>query len=99
MLPPPAGVEESDAWKLAKLHVLMNARYYIMFAQHPHIHFPLDAYYSITRQRLANTNRLLNQLLQPHLEFVHNVNVNVLMSIVCITSLHIPPLLSEIDQC
>jgi hypothetical protein len=87
MMAPQEGEVESDAWKLAKLHVLMNARHFILFAQHPNIHFPQDAYYSITTQRLANTNTLLNQLLAPHLEFIHDVNVNVLLSQVtlCLT--------------
>jgi hypothetical protein len=86
MVAPREGEKESDAWKLAKLHVLMNARQFLLFAQHPNVHFPLDAYYSITLHRLGDTNKLLNQLMAPHLEFIHDVNINVLLSQVVLCS-------------
>lgn len=67
-----------EAWELAKLYSMMNAYYIVVYSQHPHSHFPMDAFVA-SLQRLQGSNPILLQLLEQHTEFLHDVNINVIL--------------------
>ena len=65
------------AWNLAKYHVLSAGVTDILFAEHPMVHFPMDAVNALTR-RLLPEDHLVRRLMAPHMEFQLALNYGVL---------------------
>jgi hypothetical protein len=69
--------KDGDLWALAKYIVMQGASVHINVAEHPKLHFPMDAINAITKTALP-TNHILFQLLIPHLEVTLKLNYQVL---------------------
>lgn len=68
---------DGDLWDLAKYIVMQGASTHINVAEHPKLHFPMDAINAITKTALPKTH-ILFQLLIPHLEVTLKLNYQVL---------------------
>lgn len=68
---------DGDLWTLAKFIVMQGASNHINVAEHPKLHFPMDAINAITKTAVPK-NHILFQLLIPHLEVTLKLNYQVL---------------------
>lgn len=68
---------DGDLWSLAKYIVMQGASSHINVAEHPKLHFPMDAINAITKTAVP-TKHILFQLLIPHLEVTLKLNYQVL---------------------
>lgn len=68
---------DGDLWMLAKYVVMQGASNHINVAEHPKLHFPMDAINAVTKTAVPK-NHILFQLLIPHLEVTLKLNYQVL---------------------
>jgi hypothetical protein len=68
---------DGDLWMLAKFVIMQGASNHINVAEHPKLHFPMDAINAITKTALP-MNHILFQLIIPHLEITLKLNYQVL---------------------
>lgn len=70
----------SDAWSIAKLYAMYTAHYVIKTGRHAFWHFRSQEFYSILLKHFPDSNHMFRQLLDPHSEYMINVNEKVLDS-------------------
>lgn len=68
---------DGDLWKLAKFVAMQGASNHINVAEHPKLHFPMDAINAITKTAMP-IDHVLFQLLIPHFEITLKLNYQVL---------------------
>jgi len=68
---------DGDLWSLAKFIVMQGASIHLNVAEHPKLHFPMDAINAVTKTALPKKH-ILFQLLYPHLELTLSLNYQVL---------------------
>ncbi len=70
-------VTDGDLWMLAKFTAMQGASIHITIAEHPKLHFPMDAINAITKTAVP-MDHILFQLLIPHFEITLKLNFQVL---------------------
>ena len=68
---------DGDLWMLAKFVAMQGASNHINVAEHPKLHFPMDAINAITKTAMP-IDHILFQLLIPHFEITLKLNYQVL---------------------
>lgn len=68
---------DGDLWMLAKFVVMQGASVHINVAEHPKLHFPMDAINAVTKTAVP-MDHILFQLLIPHFEITLKLNYQVL---------------------
>lgn len=68
---------DGDLWMLAKFIAMQGASNHINVAEHPKLHFPMDAINAITKTAVP-MDHILFQLLIPHFEITLKLNYQVL---------------------
>ncbi|MGZ3809284.1 MAG: hypothetical protein ACXVCE_14455, partial [Bacteriovorax sp.] len=68
---------DGDLWMLGKFKALQGASNHINVAEHPKLHFPMDAINAITKTAVP-MNHILFQLLIPHFEITLKLDYQVL---------------------
>ncbi len=68
---------DGDLWMLAKFVAIQGASTHINVAEHPKLHFPMDAINAITKTAVPK-DHVLFQLIYPHLEITLMLNYQVL---------------------
>ncbi len=69
--------QDGDLWALGKFIVMQGASVHLNVAEHPKLHFPMDAINAVTKTALPKKH-ILFQLLYPHLELTLSLNYQVL---------------------